>query len=73
MNTIGYRNFTGGVMFASADKPRFEIEAGGVDAFRGVTVTLATTSDGEIRNGIIIGFENFRITEHFVAKGVQSE
>ena len=62
--------FTGSVVLASADESWFEIESRRVDAFRGVPVTFATTSDGKIRNCVVIRFENLRITEYFIAKRV---
>ena len=60
-------------MLASANETRFKIESGGIDALGGVTVAFAPAADGEIRDGVVVRFEHFRVAENFIAKRVQPE
>lgn len=59
-------------MTALADKSRpLSVQSGGIDAFRGVSVAFTPTADREIRDGVVIRLEHFRISENFVSEGVE--
>ena len=38
----------------------------------GVTITLATTSHNKVSDSIVVRLQDFRITKHFISKGVQT-
>ena len=65
--------FTCRVVLASTYEPRFQVEPGRVDAFRGVTVAFAATSNGKIGDGVKVGFQDLRVSKYFVTKCIQSE
>lgn len=46
---------TSGVVLATADESRFQVESSGVDAFRRVSVAFAPTTHSEVRNRVKVG------------------
>jgi hypothetical protein len=61
-----------GEMLALADLDSLPVESGAVNALVGVTVTLATGTDGDISDGVEVRPQDLLVTEQFVTEGVEA-